>query len=323
MTVLPWPAAARSSRSRRVSPTSRRPTSRIASPSPDAGGRRPGRAGELRLQLARGPAGHRAELAPQGLVHALELTQRRSYVASIGVLPGQREVGLLVSGVRPDEVLPPSREPEQVLVQDRQRLAPRGRPGLVQVLGQQRPGVRREHPLRLGCRSGRQCGLGPATEVDGVDGDLGIGKQEHQVVAQQQRGGLVAEGTACVVRGLVQPRHRGLDGQVRPERVHHLLAVHPAALGQRQHLHQGCGPTSAPRDRGDDGVSGRDREAPEQRDRDVHVGASAGARPIRPVHATPRPRAHRDELRLESLPHRSAGRREATPAARPRRSWPR
>ena len=101
-----------------------------------------------------------------------------------------------------------------------------------------------------------------------------VGEQHHLVLSQEQRVGHVAERSPGVVGGLVQPRPGGVDGQARPQRVDHLLAVQPTPVGQGEQLHQGRGAAAAPDVIGDGHPVARDGEASEQCDVDVHAGAS-------------------------------------------------
>ncbi len=179
-----------------------------------------------------------AQLAAQRLVQPLQLAQRRALVATVGVLPGQDEVRLLVDGVRAQQVLPATGQPEKVLVQGRQRVPGGSRPGLVRVIGEQRAAVRRECRFGVGRGAGRDGDLPQAAEDDRVDRDIVVGEEQDLVVAQLQRALAVTEGPARVVRRLVQPGTSRLDADARPERVHDLLAVHPARVGQGQQLHQ-------------------------------------------------------------------------------------
>ena len=125
-------------------------------------------------QLLRGGARRGAELATDGLVEALELPQRRALVALVRPPPGDGEVRLLVGGVGLQDLLPPTGQPQQLQVQQAQRLAGLLRPRLVEVVGQQRPAVQAERlggPLG-GPRSQRGLGLGAVPR--GVDDDLGV-----------------------------------------------------------------------------------------------------------------------------------------------------
>ena len=101
---------------------------------------------QRRPQLLRLPGRDGAQLVPQRLVHPLEVPQRPAYVAPVGAVPGQRQVGLLVGRLLRQELLPPAGLPEQVQVQDPHDLAARLGPRLVGVVGQQRTAVRLERP---------------------------------------------------------------------------------------------------------------------------------------------------------------------------------
>ncbi len=309
--MLPWPWSARSSRSRKY-------VVHVAAADQPRGV--PARARRHHLEggpdqlLAQPPrlvTRDGAQLAAQGLVHPLQLAQRGPYVAAVGVLPGQREVGLLVGRVRAEQVLPPAGQPEQVLVQGGQRVAALGRPRLVGVVGQQGTGVHRECLLRLLGRAVGQGRLGGAAELDRVDAHLVVGEQQDLVLPQQQRARPVAECTPRVVRRLVQARAGHVDRDTGPQRVHHPFAVHPAAVRQREQLHQGGGAASAPGLVRHRLSVGRDSEASEQRDVDEHVGASIGIGPHGYGKANAGPRG-----RPVNAPPRAA-----TRGTRPRRSW--
>ena len=72
-------------------------------------------------------------------------------------------------------------------------------------------------------------------EAHRVDRDLGAGEQPHDVVAEHD--GVVAAGRpAGEVGGLVQAGRRTLRRLVRPEQVHHLLAVEAVAGGEGEDL---------------------------------------------------------------------------------------
>ncbi len=236
--------------------------------------RRPGHQGLA--QPFDGRAGRRTQLAVQRLVEPLELAQRAADVALVREGVHDREVGLLVRGVVPEQLLPPSGQPEQVGVQDPDGLPGLLGPGLVRVVGQQRPAV----PLQRGL--GRLVGpfgqrhLAQATQLLHVDGHPGVRQQSDELVAEHDaarvdlgRGGR-GEGPARVVGCLVQAWAGLLDEGVRPERVDHLLAVQPVVDGERQQLDQRCGAAAGPGvDRDRDAVD-VDRESPEQKDAYVH-----------------------------------------------------
>ena len=181
-------------------------------------------------QLLRGRARRGAELTADGLVEALELPQRSALVALVRPPPGDGEVRLLVGGIGLQDLLPPTGQPQQLQVQQAQRLAGLLRPRLVEVVGQQRPAVQAE---RLGGPLGgprSQGGLGLGAVPRGVDDDLGPGPERHDVVAEHHgRGAVGPERPTGEVSGLVQPRHGRLGRRVGPQEVDDLVAVQSSA----------------------------------------------------------------------------------------------
>ena len=148
-----------------------------------------------------------------------------------------------------------------------QQLAAIGGPVLVQVGGQQLAAVPTER--LLGEPGIALCDgfAGELFEAHGVDRDVGVGKQPDEVVAKHD--GVVAPGrTTGEVGGLVQPRRRAHRRLVRPEQVHHRLAVEAVTRCQCEDLDERRGAPSRPSAIGGGDAVDRDGEATEQGDLD-------------------------------------------------------
>ena len=262
-TALPWPESARSSRSRKyvVHVASTHQARRIPAlgrcgtiSSPDRTSSARSRRGPRRSGPSPARGAGPGPSAPAGAAPPAGRHARRT--------AGPGEVRLLVDRVRAQQVLPSARQAEQVLVQRGQRVPSGvGRPGLVEVVGQQRAAVRRERLLRIGRGAGRDGRLAQAPEHDRVHRHLVVREQQDLVLAQQDGALAVAECPPRVVRRLVQPRAGGLDADAGPQRVHDPLAVHAAPVGEGEQLHQRGSAASAPGVIGDRHSVGDDGEA--------------------------------------------------------------
>ena len=145
--VTPRPAPASSRTARIRSPTSAPPDQPDAAAPSFAGvptsGVSAGGVRALPAPCAAAPPRARggAELALQGLLEPLELEQCATDVTAGGARPGHGQVGLLVGGLLGEHVVPSPEQAQELqvlLLGDSARLVD---PGLVGVLGQQRPGV--------------------------------------------------------------------------------------------------------------------------------------------------------------------------------------
>src|SRR3954471_14576871 len=88
--------------------------------------------------------GFDAELAAQDSVQTLELPQRRMAVATRGVAPHHRDVRGFVARIDLENVLPATRQPQQVEMPELELLPPLLGPDLVPVLGQQLTAIQRQ-----------------------------------------------------------------------------------------------------------------------------------------------------------------------------------
>ena len=93
-------------------------------------------------------------------------------------------------------------------------------------------------------------------------GDLPAAEHDRLRAAQRLPG---------VVGGLAQVRGAGLDFQVGPQRLDHLVAREAVPVGQRQKLHKLGGATTRPRIRHDLIAADGDPEPAEQLDADAAV----------------------------------------------------
>jgi len=88
------------------------------------------------------------------------------------MLADEGEVGLLVGRVFSEQLLPPARQAQQLLVQCAQSRPGLFGPWLVEVVGQQWPGVHRQGPGRCFGGTSGEGGLPGPAELDRVRGDL-------------------------------------------------------------------------------------------------------------------------------------------------------
>ena len=177
-------------------------------------------------------------------------------------------MGLFVGRVELHEVVPAAESAEQVgaeLVDPPPRPV---RPLLVEVLGQQvaRAAVGRGSQERL--VSGAEGLVRGGLEKRDVDRDGLVGEQGDRLAAQDD--GVVSGRSAGEVGGLVQPGRGLVDGEVGPQGVDHLLAVHPSSWAQREELDERGGVPPAPGAGGDGGSVSAHLEGPQQRDLDRH-----------------------------------------------------
>jgi hypothetical protein len=209
-----------------------------------------------------------AELALQRPVQPLELAQGGTPVPARGVLAHQRQVGLGVGRVGLDQLGPAAGLAQHPQLQQVQPVAGRLGPRLVAVVGQQLPAV------PVGGGRGRD-GItavervaGQLLEPVGVHGHRAVREQQHVLLAQ--RDAVRAERPPREVGRLVQPGHRLGRRDVRPQRVHHLLAVQLVPRRERQYLDQARRLPTAPGGRGDLPTVDPHVEPPEQEDVHAH-----------------------------------------------------
>jgi hypothetical protein len=158
--------------------------------------------------------------------------------ARVEVATDELHVRRFVCRVELGKLAPGTGDAEHVEPAQVQQLTSVACPVLVAVVGEQLAAVPAQ---RLTCRLGVTLGDRVARELfelQGVDGDLGPGKQPDDVVAQHDRV-VVAGGLAGEVGGLVQARCAALRQLVRPQQVHHLLAVEPVTRRECEDLDQG------------------------------------------------------------------------------------
>ena len=229
---------------------------------------------------------------------------------AVGVLPGQREVGLLVGRVRAEQVLPPAGQPEQVLVQGGQRVA-----------GRRPPTARRGRRAAGHRRTPRVPARRPAAEPDArAASPHGGGTRPRRRVTsssassrtwslpQQQRRParhrvrVARSAPPCAGEG--RRRRRETPGQSASMTCSRCIR-RPSARASS--FTSEAAPRRLQASSGTGSPSGDDREASEQRDVDEHVGASIGIGPHGCDRLSPRPRrpsgwTHRpDGQRLEVL----------------------
>ena len=216
-----------------------------------------------------GAAGPGAELTPQLALESFHMAQRRGQITGGGRSAGELDVRLLVGGFGAGEVRPAAGQSQCVSVEHPQPFPGFVHPRVVPVVGEQVAVV------EVGCGAG---GLGVLAaegvqrrglERDGVHVDVLPGQQVDQVPAEHH-GPCVTQGATRVVGGLVQPWAGVRDRDVRPQRVHHLLAVQVPARGECEELDQLRCVAARPRPGVD--LVGVDAhlEAPQERDPDPH-----------------------------------------------------
>jgi hypothetical protein len=110
------------------------------------------------------------------------------------------------------------------------------RPGLEQVVREQRPAVGGQRGVHLVGRAGGD-GPGQPEEPLGVHLDGGVGEEADGVASEDHRGA-VTDGAPGVVRCGVQPGGGVLRAQIGPQRVENSLPVQAASRGESQQLDQ-------------------------------------------------------------------------------------
>ena len=166
----------------------------------------------------------------------------------------------------------------QLGVQLGERSAPRVRPRLVTVLGQQRAAVKAERALiggrvAIGSRARR-------SSLESINVDLSI--EDDGAVYQRQRGRAVGargvERAAGGIERLVQVVRGCVGVAVGPQQLSEALAVHAAVGRQREDLDQRLGLAQPPRAISDDAVADGDRKTAQEAD--ARLGAVARGSPL-------------------------------------------
>nr|BFE70399.1 hypothetical protein GCM10020092_037000 [Actinoplanes digitatis] len=180
---------------------------------------------------------------------------------------------------------------EQLTEEFPEFLAPRCRPVLEPVLGQQVTGVRGDRGAQAGQAAVGAGGRGEPLEVPHVDVDEAARAQHHHVVVQLHQPGVrsvAGEHAPGDVQRLVQIVRGRRDRPVRPQHVQQHVAVHPLVRREREQLDQRPGLAQAPLA----GLDGRSvavhLELTEQPDLHATSGVSlSGVRPSGPRPAPP------------------------------------
>ena len=197
-----------------------------------------------RLRARGGP-----QLLAENPFHLRVPTERRCPISRNDGLAQQLEMGLLVGGVEAEDVGPASGPAEQLLVTRGEPQARLLGPGLVQIGGQQLTSVERKRRRagvdRVSTRPQR--GVGRGVERDQVDVDVNghAGEQGDDLRLGYHRVAL-AERLPGEVGGLMQPRQREVEVDVRPERVDHAVAVQLGSGREGEELHERRGMAAAP-----------------------------------------------------------------------------
>lgn len=167
----------------------------------------------------------------------VELLERGGAVARLDVHAHQHPAGSLVGRLLGDYLLPKPCSTKKLDVESAQ-MTPRFLcPVFVSLLRQQLAAVESRNvgaDIRI---AGSERGLGLRLEALGVDMKLGGRPQAHLILAEDD-GLLRADRRPCVVRGLAQVGPTRLGRQLRPKRVHHLLALEPVPRGEREQFHE-------------------------------------------------------------------------------------
>ena len=151
-------------------------------------------------------------------------------------------------------------------VQLTQRSAPRIRPRLITILGQQRAAVKTERPLIRGRvtigSSPRRSRLKPI--------NVNPSRKNNRAVHERHGGRAISaravERTARGIEGLVEVIRGCVSVSVGPQHLSETLAMHAPIGRQREDLHQRLGLTQSPRAIGDHAVADGDRETAQQAD---------------------------------------------------------
>jgi hypothetical protein len=154
----------------------------------------------------------------------------------------QRDVRLFVGRIHGDELQPSAADPQQLPVEVGDAVPAGIRPRLVAVLGQELAG---EEPEGIvDADTGLQCSPGRRFETNDVHRHL-VGRQETERVTHPGEC-VCAERASSEVDGLVEARRRVGGCHIRPQHLHHLLAVQPAIGREGQGLDQVRRRTSPP-----------------------------------------------------------------------------
>ena len=225
---------------------------------------------QLGAQRGDGRARSDAELAAQRALEPLQLPQGSTPVAALGEPSRQRHARLLVGGIRPNEIGPPARAPQDLLEQLVQSVSRIGQPRLVRVIGQQVAGPQVRRGAGFGSSGAPVDHLSGATlEPLDVHDHIGVREQRHGVPGEDECP-VVAECAPGVVRSLVQPGCSVVESCIGPQRVDDLLAVHCPTRRQCEELDQGHRVSAPPLSGGNGLPVHPDGEAAQQVDLDAH-----------------------------------------------------
>ena len=231
-------------------------------------GRITGTEGEI-AQRARFDTWTDAELVVEDPGQHFELPQHAGAVAGSEHAAHHGHMPILVRGIERDELVEPLAPTEELTVAQLKPLAVVERPVLVRIVGQQLARVDGEGAFDRIDVAPRQTGHRQVLEDDGIDVEVGGGKERHGVGAEHDAVPHTS-GLADEVGGLVQPVGRRIQGGVRPEGVDHLFAVHPVPVGQGEELDESARIAPAEAARLDQAPVDTDVKSSEQPDLHAH-----------------------------------------------------
>ena len=200
----------------------------------------------------------------------------RTPVATAGQRRDQLEVGALVRGIDDGQYLPAAGEPQDVQVEHVQPVPDVLRPRLVGILGQQVTAVTVGGRTTGGRVLRCQRRLGLRLEQRGVDLHVDIRPQRDHLTGQHHRVRMTQRPPG-IMRSLVQPGRRLVDGQFGPQEVDELLTVQAAARHQGEDLHQRRGMPPPPLRRRHRRPGDHHLETTQQGDADVHGSMASRA----------------------------------------------